>query len=57
MAWRTGRERIGLAPAWYISGYARMLAFVLPKLILGWLLWPFGARRRARIATALVKRR
>ncbi|KTW09853.1 globin-coupled sensor protein [Sphingomonas sanguinis] len=47
--------RIGLAPTWYISGYARMLEYVLPKLILGWLFWPFGARRRARAATALVK--
>ena len=47
--------RIGLAPTWYISGYARMLEHVLPKVMLGWLLWPFGARRRARAATALVK--
>jgi len=47
--------KIGLAPTWYISGYARMLEYVLPKLILGRLLWPFGARRRARAATALVK--
>ena len=47
--------KIGLAPTWYISGYARMLEYVLPKLILGRLLWPFGARRRAQAATALVK--
>ncbi len=47
--------RIGLAPTWYISGYARMLEHVLPKVMLGRLLWPFGARRRARAATALVK--
>ena len=47
--------KIGLAPTWYISGYARMLEYVLPKLILGRLLWPFGGRRRARAATALVK--
>ncbi|MBB6503598.1 methyl-accepting chemotaxis protein [Sphingomonas endophytica] len=47
--------RIGLAPTWYISGYARMLEHVLPKLMLGRLLSPFGARRRARAATALVK--
>ncbi|MBB3880101.1 methyl-accepting chemotaxis protein [Sphingomonas pseudosanguinis] len=47
--------KIGLAPTWYISGYARMLEYVLPKLILGRLFWPFGARRRAQAATALVK--
>ncbi|WP_022686664.1 globin-coupled sensor protein [Sphingomonas phyllosphaerae] len=47
--------RIGLAPTWYISGYARMLEHVLPRLMLGHLLWPFGARGRARAATALVK--
>jgi len=47
--------RIGLAPTWYISGYARMLEHVLPKLMLGRLLSPSGARRRARAATALVK--
>jgi methyl-accepting chemotaxis protein len=47
--------RIGLAPTWYISGYARMLEYVLPKLIIGRFLGLFGARRRARAATALVK--
>ncbi len=47
--------RIGLAPTWYISGYARMLEHVLPRVVLGRLSWPFGARRRARAATALVK--
>jgi methyl-accepting chemotaxis protein len=47
--------RIGLAPTWYISGYARMLDHVLPKVVLGRVAWPFGARRRARAATALVK--
>ncbi len=47
--------RIGLAPTWYISGYARMLEHVLPRIVLGRIGWPFGARRRARAATALVK--
>ncbi|MEH3040251.1 MAG: globin-coupled sensor protein [Sphingomonas paucimobilis] len=47
--------RIGLAPTWYISGYARMLEHVLPRLVLGRLGLPLGARARARAATALVK--
>ncbi len=47
--------RIGLAPTWYISGYARMLEHVLPRLVLGPIGLPFGARARARAATALVK--
>ncbi|RSV26412.1 globin-coupled sensor protein [Sphingomonas sp. ABOLH] len=47
--------RIGLAPTWYISGYARMLEHVLPRLVLGRLGLPFGARARARAVTALVK--
>ncbi|KTT69278.1 globin-coupled sensor protein [Sphingomonas endophytica] len=43
--------RVGLAPTWYIGGYARMLEHVLPRL----LATPFGRRRRAKAAAALVK--
>jgi methyl-accepting chemotaxis protein len=47
--------RIGLAPTWYISGYARMLDHVLPQVMNPLLRLPFTGRRRARAAASLVK--
>jgi methyl-accepting chemotaxis protein len=47
--------RIGLAPTWYISGYARMLEHVLPKVVAPRVALPFTGGRRARAGAALVK--
>jgi len=47
--------RIGLAPTWYISGYARMLEHVLPKVVAPRIAMPFTGARNARAGAALVK--
>ena len=47
--------RIGLAPTWYISGYARMLEHVLPKVVAPRIALPFSSARNARAGAVLVK--